>query len=59
MKKNEYIAPEIVVVDFEPVLMLSGSKPDIGIEDGEGGEILSNDRRGTWGNLWGDEKQPT
>jgi hypothetical protein len=56
MKKNEYIAPEIVVVDFEPVLMLSGSKPDIGIEDGEGGEILSNDRRGTWGNLWGDEK---
>ena len=56
MKKNEYIAPEIVVVDFEPVLMLAGSKPDIGIEDGEGGEILSNKRRGSWGDLWGDEK---
>ena len=41
------------VTDMEPVAIIAAS---IGIDsDHEGGyEQLSNDRRGTWGNLWDD-----
>ena len=60
MKKKTYIAPQIEIADIELVTMIATSgTPEIGIvkpgtgEGSEGGtEILSNDRRGTWGNLW-------
>ena len=59
MKKKTYIAPQMEIADIELVTMIATSgTPEIGIlkpgENGEntGTEILSNDRRGTWGNLW-------
>ena len=55
MKKKQYIAPEVELVELEMVEILAAS-----IRIGEGGkdagESFSNDRRGGWGNLWGDEE---
>ena len=55
MKKKEYIAPQMEVIEIETVQMLAASAEDIPVVDGEGTEILSNDRRGKWGDLWGNE----
>lgn len=60
MKKKTYIAPQMEIADIELVTMIATSgTPEIGIvkpgtdEGSKGGtDILSNDRRGTWGNLW-------
>ena len=58
MTKKKYITPAMEIAEIEMVSMIAASAPEIGIikpgeEGGEGGtEILSNDRRGTWGNLW-------
>ena len=57
MKKKQYIAPSMEVVEIELSELLASSIPDIGIEEGEGTEILSNNRRGRWGNLWPDDKK--
>ena len=56
MKKKQYIAPEVEIAEIEMVSMMAASAPNIGFEDGEGGEILSNGRRGKWGNLWSDDE---
>ena len=52
--KKTYIKPSMEVVNV--VLeshMMSNSTPNIGVRpDEEGNEMLSNDRRGSWGNLW-------
>ena len=45
------------VVEIELSELLASSIPNIGIEEGEGTEILSNKRRGRWGNLWADDKK--
>ena len=50
--KKTYIKPEMEVTNLELVTMIATSAPKIEIEDGSGEEILSNGRRGTWGNLW-------
>lgn len=42
------------VTEIDTVQMLAASAGDIPVVDGEGTEILSNDRRGSWGNLWDD-----
>ena len=57
MKKKKYIAPSMEVMDIESVEMIAASVPQIGIvdpndPDGKGEDILSNKRRGRWGNLW-------
>ena len=42
-------------VDIEPMTIITASIPNIGIVGGEengGDEILSNRRRGKWGDLW-------
>ena len=57
MKKKQYIAPSMEVVEIELSELLASSIPDIDIEDGEGTEILSNKRRGRWGNLWDDDRK--
>ena len=55
MKKKVYIKPSIEVITIEPSHILSASS--IEVNSGESGEEqLSNERRGGWGNLWGDEK---
>lgn len=55
MKKKEYIKPSAEVVEIETVQLLAASAEDIPVVDGEGTDILSNDRRGKWGNLWDNE----
>lgn len=55
MKKKEYIAPAIEVVEMEltiSILMGSNWNYDPGEEPEE---ELSNGRRGQWGNLWADK----
>ena len=54
MEKKEYIAPQMEVIEIDTVQMLAASAEDIPVGgDGQGGgEALSNDRRGSWGNLW-------
>ena len=58
MKKKEYIKPEIETMAIEvQSQMMTASAPKIEIIDpndpnGSGTDILSNRRRGTWGNLW-------
>ena len=51
--KQEYVAPEIEVVDVEVEDMLAVSS--IGYTSGKASdeyEALSNKRRGKWGDLW-------
>ena len=57
MKKQEYIKPSTEVIEMEVMSMVATSVPNIGIEDGSGTEILSNDRRGRWGDLWSNDKK--
>ena len=54
MEKKVYIAPQMEFVDIEPMTIIATSTPNIGIVGGEengGDEILSNRRRGKWGDL--------
>ena len=59
MKKKEYIKPQIEVVEMQVSQVLTASANDIPVGgDGQGGgDALSNDRRGSWGNLWSDDKK--
>ena len=55
--KKTYIKPsmEVVNVVLESHMMSNSGTgtPNIGVLPGEeGDEMLSNDRRGSWGNLW-------
>ena len=51
------------ITTIETTSMIATSTPEIGIikpgENGEntGTDILSNHRRGTWGNLWADDSK--
>ena len=61
MKKKKYIAPAMEIAEIEMVSMIAASAPSIGIIDpndpnGSGTDILSNDRRGRWGDLWADDE---
>ena len=51
--KKHYVRPQVVAVECECHTMLAIS--NIGYSDeraDKGTEVLSNDRRGSWGNLW-------
>ena len=51
--KDDYVKPQIVVIEAECNTMLAASK--LGYTDEEADkdlEVLSKKRRGTWGNLW-------
>ena len=56
MEKKAYIAPQMEVTEIDTVQMLAASASDIpvGGDGNGGGDALSNDRRGSWGNLWDD-----
>ena len=45
------------IAEIEMVEMLAASASDIPVVDGSGSDILSNRRRGTWGNLWSDDSK--
>jgi hypothetical protein len=57
-KKKEYIAPQIEVVEIDAMSMFAGSKPEIGVGNGdaEADDAWSNRHRGEWGNLWDSDK---
>ncbi len=48
--KKTYITPEMEVMNIETVEMIAASIAVVNDEGGE--EMLGNDRRGGWGNLW-------
>ena len=58
--KKQYITPTIETVNIELANMIAGSvkiyNGNSGGDDGKGGynpeNSLSNERRGSWGNLW-------
>ena len=58
--KKQYITPAIETVNIELANMIAGSvkiyNGNSGGDDGEGGynpeNSLSNERRGSWGDLW-------
>ena len=52
MEKKAYIAPQMEVTEIESVKMMATSL--VFNEEGGNEESLSNDRRGSWGNLWDD-----
>ncbi|MBR4312256.1 MAG: hypothetical protein IKT86_02820 [Bacteroidaceae bacterium] len=56
MEKKKYIAPAMEIAEFEMVSMLAAS---IGVSDEttDDDAVMSNRRRGTWGNLWADDSK--
>ena len=56
MNKKEYIKPSIEVIELESdVIMTGGSNGVVGVFPGGNAgseDQLSNDRRGSWGDLW-------
>jgi hypothetical protein len=57
MNKKEYIKPSAEAIEVAVISMMAASAPNIGVEGGEGSEILSNRHRGEWGNLWADDEK--
>ena len=56
MKKKQYITPQMEIVEIELVTMIAMS---VGVSDEttEEDAVMSNRRRGTWGNLWADDEK--
>ena len=56
MEKKKYIAPAMEIAEIEMVSMLAAS---IGVSDDttDNDAVMSNRRRGKWGNLWDDDKE--
>lgn len=56
MEKKQYIAPTMEIAEIEMVSMIAAS---VGVSDDttDEGAWMSNDRRGSWGNLWSDDKK--
>ena len=56
MKKKQYITPQMEIAEFELVTMIAMS---VGISDEitDDDAVMSNRRRGTWGNLWADNEK--
>ncbi|MBR6629841.1 MAG: hypothetical protein IKL03_07815 [Bacteroidaceae bacterium] len=53
MNKKTYITPAMEVMNIETLEMMASS---IAVVNESGSEMLSNDRRGSWGDLWGGEE---
>lgn len=58
MMKETYIKPEIEIVklETEPMMLMTSGEVSIGDREADDSEVLVGRRRGTWGNLWHDEK---
>ncbi len=52
MNKKTYITPEMEVMNIETVEMMATS--GIAVVNESGNEMLGNERRGSWGDLWGE-----
>ena len=61
MEKKEYIKPamEVMSIEVEAQMMTASqyTQPGFGSGEADGeGEVLTNRRRGEWGNLWAETK---
>jgi hypothetical protein len=53
MKKKNYITPEANEVSLLTMQMMATSEQNIRIDkDSKGGQQLTNEQRGDWGDLW-------
>ena len=57
MNKKTYIAPKFKIVEMLPIRLISSSHSfnNLGEEEDDCFELNANNRRGTWGNLWGND----
>lgn len=51
MEKKEYIKPEAEELLIDTVQMIATSL-DVSDDEADGSDVLVNQRRGKWGNLW-------
>ena len=54
MEKKIYVKPEVIVEELAVETMLAASTDRIPVGGSEIKPSATNDRRGTWGNLWAD-----
>ena len=56
--KKTYITPEVEEINVEAAAMIASSPVTLGTSEDtiDSADALGNERRGRWGNLWGDEK---
>ncbi len=54
MNKRTYITPAMEVMNIETVEMMATS--GIAVVNESGNAMLGNERRGSWGDLWGGEE---
>lgn len=56
MNKKEYIKPEteIILLEVQAQMMTTSplTQPNVGEGEADGSDVLVNQRRGKWGNLW-------
>ena len=59
MKKKEYIKPSVEVIEFEfePLMLSASNQVDVFDKETDSDASMANGRRGTWGNLWADDKE--
>lgn len=59
MNKKSYIKPEMeeMVVETQQMMTTSpGTEPGFGEGEADDSEVLSNGRRGSWGDLWAEKE---
>ena len=58
MKKKVYIVPQMEVIELELKTTMLTASNEVGVFDKETDDdaVMSNRHRGTWGNLWDNEK---
>ena len=56
--KKTYITPEVEEINVEAAAMIASSPVTLGTSEGtiNSAEALGNERRGSWGNLWGSDR---
>lgn len=59
MNKRSYIKPNVEEMVIEPQQMMTtspGTEPGFGKGEADDSEVLSNGRRGSWGDLWAEKE---
>lgn len=60
MKKEEYIKPDITVIEFPYECTILATSVSIESDvQGDYNEDFAKERRRTWGNLWQENERPT
>lgn len=54
--KKVYIAPSVEVAELELAAMLAASDFHVSEDVTDDDAVMSNNRRGSWGNLWDTDK---